>query len=42
VRAGGRVSGPAILATSRDGGASWTSQDLGRLTGMILDIKFLD
>jgi photosystem II stability/assembly factor-like uncharacterized protein len=42
VRAAGRVSGPAILATSRDGGASWTSQDLGQLTGMILDVKFLD
>jgi photosystem II stability/assembly factor-like uncharacterized protein len=42
VRAGGRVGGPALLATSRDGGRSWTSQDLAPLTAMILDVKFLD
>jgi len=42
VRAGGRVGGPAVLLTSRDLGRSWTSQDLSALTGMILDVKFVD
>lgn len=42
VRAGGRVGGPAFLMTSRDGGASWRSEDLSALTAMILDVKFLD
>ncbi len=41
IRAGGRVGGPAALMTSLDGGASWTSQDVSGLTGMILDIKFI-
>lgn len=42
VRAGGRVGGPALLATSRDGGETWTSEDLSALTAMILDIQFVD
>jgi photosystem II stability/assembly factor-like uncharacterized protein len=42
IRAGGRVGGPAILMTSRDSGASWTSQDLGAQTAMILDVQFTD
>ena len=42
IRAGGRVGGPAALMTSRDGGASWTSRDMSRVTGMILDIHFVD
>jgi photosystem II stability/assembly factor-like uncharacterized protein len=42
VRAGGRVGGPAVLLTSRDLGLSWRSQDLSALTGMILDVKFVD
>lgn len=41
VRAGGRVGGPALLATSRDGGETWTSEDLSSLTAMILDICFV-
>jgi len=41
IRAGGRVGGPAAIMTSFDGGATWKSQDLSRLTGMILDIKFV-
>lgn len=42
VRAGGRVGGPALLATSRDGGETWTSEDLSSLTAMILDVHFVD
>jgi photosystem II stability/assembly factor-like uncharacterized protein len=42
VRAGGRVGGPAFLMTSRDAGASWTSQDLSAQTAMILDVLFTD
>ncbi|HEX8570018.1 MAG TPA: hypothetical protein VF699_08865 [Caulobacteraceae bacterium] len=42
VRVGGRVGGPAILASSRDGGRTWASQDLSDLTKMILDVKFVD
>ncbi len=42
VRAGGRVGGPALLATSRDGGETWTSEDLSALTAMILDVQFVD
>ncbi len=42
VRAGGRVGGPALLATSRDGGETWTSEDLSALTAMILDVHFVD
>jgi photosystem II stability/assembly factor-like uncharacterized protein len=42
VRAGGRVGGPALLATSRDGGETWSSEDLSALTAMILDVQFVD
>ncbi len=42
IRAGGRVGGPALLATSRDGGETWTSEDLSALTAMILDVHFVD
>ena len=42
IRAGGRVGGPAQLATSRDGGETWTSEDLSSLTAMILDVQFVD
>ena len=42
IRAGGRVGGPAFLMTSRDLGLTWRSQDMGALTGAILDIHFLD
>lgn len=42
VRAAGRVGGPALLATSRDGGETWSSEDLSALTAMILDIHFID
>jgi len=41
IRAGGRVGGPAALMESRDGGRTWTSRDMSRLTGMILDIRFV-
>ncbi len=41
VRAAGRVGGPAFLATSRDGGETWTSEDLSAHTAMILDIHFV-
>ena len=42
IRAGGRVGGPAAMMTSLDGGATWTSRDMGAVTGMILDIHFTD
>ena len=42
IRAGGRVGGPAHLATSHDLGVTWQSQDLSSLTGAILDIRFVD
>ena len=42
IRAGGRVGGPALLATSRDGGETWISEDLSALTAMILDVHFVD
>ncbi len=42
VRAGGRVGGPAGLIESLDGGGTWHARDLGGVTGMILDIRFLD
>ena len=41
VRAGGRVGGPAFLATSRDGGETWTAEDLSIHTAMILDVHFV-
>ena len=42
IRAGGRVGGPAALIESFDGGTTWRSRDMSALTGMILDIRFLD
>lgn len=41
LRAAGRVGGPAFLATSSDGGETWTSEDLSAHTAMILDIHFV-
>jgi photosystem II stability/assembly factor-like uncharacterized protein len=42
VHAAGRVGGPAWLATSLDGGATWKTKDMRAVAGMILDVKFLD
>jgi photosystem II stability/assembly factor-like uncharacterized protein len=42
VTAAGRVGGPAALARSTDGGATWTVTDMSRWAGMILDVHFLD
>jgi photosystem II stability/assembly factor-like uncharacterized protein len=42
IHAAGRVGGPAMMATSKDGGATWTSEDLSSVAGMILDVHFLD
>ena len=42
IRAGGRVGGPAALMESFDGGATWRSRDMSAVTGMILDIHFVD
>ncbi len=42
IRAGGRVGGPAGMIVSEDGGTTWRSQDMSGITGMILDIKFVD
>jgi photosystem II stability/assembly factor-like uncharacterized protein len=42
VSAAGRVGGPAFLARSLDGGATWKSRDLSAVAGMILDVKFFD
>lgn len=41
VRAGGRVGSPAFMATSRDGGETFTSEDLSAHTAMILDVHFV-
>ncbi|MDQ2860317.1 MAG: hypothetical protein M3T55_06240 [Pseudomonadota bacterium] len=41
IRAAGRVGGPAATMESLDGGRTWISRDMSRLTGMILDIKFV-
>lgn len=41
IRAGGRVGGPAHLATSRDRGETWTAEDLSAHTAMILDVQFV-
>ncbi|MGI8839802.1 MAG: WD40/YVTN/BNR-like repeat-containing protein [Caulobacteraceae bacterium] len=41
IRAAGRVGGPAAMMESFDGGRTWASRDMSRLTGMILDIKFV-
>ena len=42
IRAGGRVGGPAGLLESFDGGSTWDSRDMSAVTGMILDIHFVD
>ena len=42
VRAGGRVGGPAAMLESFDGGASFRARDMSDVTGMILDIHFID
>lgn len=42
IHAGGRVSGPATLLRSLDGGDSWKVIDMTPHTAMILDVKFFD
>jgi photosystem II stability/assembly factor-like uncharacterized protein len=42
VRAGGRVGGPAGLLESFDGGQTFRARDMSGVTGMILDIHFID
>lgn len=42
IRAGGRVGGPAALMESFDAGTTWRSRDMSAVTGMILDIRFLN
>jgi photosystem II stability/assembly factor-like uncharacterized protein len=42
IHAAGRVGGPSALATSLDGGETWTATDMSAQVGMILDVKFLD
>ncbi len=42
VRAGGRVGGPAGLLESFDQGRTFHGRDMGSVTGMILDIHFID
>ncbi len=42
VRAGGRVGGPAGMLESLDGGRTFRARDMSAVTGMILDIRFLD
>jgi photosystem II stability/assembly factor-like uncharacterized protein len=42
VWAAGRVGGPTTLVRSDDGGESWTSTDMRRHCGMILDVKLFD
>jgi photosystem II stability/assembly factor-like uncharacterized protein len=42
VRAGGRVGGPAGLLESFDAGRSFRARDMSSVTGMILDIHFVD
>lgn len=39
--AAGRVGDPAHYLRSTDGGATWTSQDLGAFAAAIYDVKFL-
>ena len=38
----GRWNGPAVFVKTTDGGRSWTSRDLGGLTGGLVDVAFLD
>jgi photosystem II stability/assembly factor-like uncharacterized protein len=42
IHAAGRVSGPAAMLRSTDGGESWRLSDLSAVAGMILDVKFFD
>lgn len=42
IRAGGRVGGPAAMMESFDEGKTWSSRDMSGVTGMILDIRFVD
>ena len=42
IRAGGRVGGPAAMMESFDEGKTWSSRDMSDVTGMILDIHFVD
>jgi photosystem II stability/assembly factor-like uncharacterized protein len=42
IRAGGRVGGPAGMLESFDEGRTWRARDMRGVTGMILDIKFVD
>jgi photosystem II stability/assembly factor-like uncharacterized protein len=42
IHAAGRVSGPARLLRSIDGGETWSFIDMSSRAGMILDVKFLD
>lgn len=42
VRAGGRVGGPAGMLESFDGGRTFRARDMSSVTGMILDIHFVD
>jgi photosystem II stability/assembly factor-like uncharacterized protein len=42
VRAGGRVGGPAGLLESFDEGRTFRARDMASVTGMILDIHFVD
>jgi photosystem II stability/assembly factor-like uncharacterized protein len=41
IHAAGRVSGPAHLLRSTDGGRKWAVIDLSPYAGMILDVKFV-
>ena len=38
----GRWNGPAVFVKTTDGGRTWMSQDLGELTGGLVDVTFLD
>jgi photosystem II stability/assembly factor-like uncharacterized protein len=42
IRAAGRVGSPAFMMTSNDMGATWKSEDMGKYTASIFDIKFLN
>jgi photosystem II stability/assembly factor-like uncharacterized protein len=42
IGAGGRVGGPAGMLESFDGGRTFAARDMSGVTGMILDIRFID